>query len=408
LEVPSPASLTFQQINTAKSGRYTITKTYVTDPRRNAVLINVRFQSQIPSHVSAHYEPSLKNRGNSALLSNCGSKPQTSLQCTIVLGFGENVATATSAARDSLARGFAAVRREYEAGWQSYVSTLPRVEPKDQRQFNMAAMVLRGLEDKTFRGAVIASPSVPWGGGADADEANISGYHAVWSRDLYHVATAFMALGDQPAANRIVDYVFRVQQKPDGTFPRNSWVDGRAIGDGVQMDQLALPIVLAWQLKRHDGLTWQKHIKPAADFIVQRGPKTDQDRWEEKSGYFPATVAAEIAGLVCAAEIARTNGDAESAERYLRTADDWARNIDLIDRARVDAGFLELVRLGVKPAGDKNIIESLRVVDQTTKVVTPAGEAWYRYNNDTYGETPSGGDFDGRNGVGRLWTLLTG
>ncbi|HKS10331.1 MAG TPA: alpha-amylase family glycosyl hydrolase [Pyrinomonadaceae bacterium] len=408
LEVPYPISLTFRQMNTAKSGRYTIAKTYVTDPRRNSVLINVRFQSQIPSHLSAHYEPSLKNNGNSALLSNCGSKPRTVFECTIVLGFGENVATATSAARDSLARGFAAVRREYAAGWQGYVAGLPRIEPKYQRQFDMAAMVLRGLEDKTFRGGVIASPSVPWGGGADADEATISGYHAVWSRDLYHAATAFMALGDVATANRLLDYLFRVQQKPDGSFPRNTWVDGRVIGDGLQMDQVALPLVLAYQLKRTDRVTWQKHVKPAAELIVRRGPKTDQDRWEEKSGYFPATVAAEIAGLVCAAEIAKVNGEIESATRYLNTADEWARNLELIDPARVDAGFLELVRLGVKPARDKSIIEALAMVDKTIKVTSPAGEAWYRYNNDAYGETPSGGDFDGRNGVGRLWTLLAG
>jgi len=408
MELPHPASLTFRQVNTAKSGRYTIIKTYVTDPRRNSVLIDVLFQSRIPSQLSAHYEPSTKNSGNSALLSNCGSKLQTDLKCTIALGFGENVAIATSAARDSLARGFAAVQREYEAGWQAHVSTLPSVEPKYQRQFNIAAMVLRGLEDKTFRGAVIASPSVPWGGGANADEATISGYHAVWSRDLYHVATAFMALGDRATANRLLDYLFRVQQRPDGSFPRNSWVDGRVIGDGLQMDQVALPLVLAYQLRRTDSVTWQKHVKPAADLIVRRGPKTDQDRWEEKSGYFPATVAAEIAGLVCAADIAKVNGDTEAANTYLNTADDWARNIELINPSRVDAGFLELVRLGVKPARDKAIIEALAVVDKTIKVTTPAGEAWYRYNTDTYGETPSGGDFDGRTGVGRLWTLLTG
>ncbi len=111
---------------------------------------------------------------------------------------------------------------------------------------------------------------------------------------------------DHATANRLVDYLFRVQQKPDGSFPRNTWVDGRPIGEGggLQLDQVALPLVLAYQLKRTDRDTWQKHIKPAADLIVQRGPKTDSDRWEEKSGYFHATVAAEIAGLVCAAEIA--------------------------------------------------------------------------------------------------------
>jgi glucoamylase len=57
-------------------------------------------------------------------------------------------------------------------------------------QLNMSAMVLKGLEDKTYRGAFIASPSIPWGGGPNANEPSVSGYHAVWSRDLYHIATA--------------------------------------------------------------------------------------------------------------------------------------------------------------------------------------------------------------------------
>jgi len=43
----------------------------------------------------------------------------------------------------------------------------------------MAAMVLKALEDKTYRGAIIASPATPWGGGPNANEATISGYHAV-------------------------------------------------------------------------------------------------------------------------------------------------------------------------------------------------------------------------------------
>ena len=86
---------------------------------------------------------------------------------------------------------------EYEASWHSYLKPLQRVEPKYQPQFNMAAMVLKALEDKTYRGAMIASPSVPWGGGPNANEPTISGYHAVWSRDLYQVATAFLAIGDR-------------------------------------------------------------------------------------------------------------------------------------------------------------------------------------------------------------------
>ena len=441
LEVPNPASLTFRQINRAKSGAYTITKTYITDPRRNSVLIRVDFTTEINAHLYINYVP-LSDK--SVLMSNCGLPALQRRQCTLALGFGETTAKATATARASLARGFAAAMHEYELGWQKYVATLPPLE-KHQRQFNMAAMVLKGLEDKTIRGAVIASPSTPWGGGQKPNEPPVSGYHAVWARDLYHVATAFDAMGDRVTANRLLNYLFRVQQKPDGSFPQNSWVDGRPIGNGVQMDQVALPLVLAYQLRRNDRASWLRHIKPAADFIVRNGPRTDQDRWEEKSGYSPSSLAAQIAGLVCAAEIAKANRDDLSAKRYLDTADNWAQNVEkwtvtkpdgssgyylritandnpndgakmeinsssrvVDERKIVDAGFLELVRLGIKGPRDPLIVESLKLIDQLIKVKTPAGDAWYRYNHDAYGETPNGGKYDGRNGVGRLWTLLTG
>jgi glucoamylase len=478
LELPDAASLIFRQVNTAKNGRYTITKTYVTDPRRNTVLIDIDFTSRTPAELHVYYDPSLNNSGMhdsawsdngalvavdgdkaSALIPSCGfteaknDRPSGNVvqrgvlkanRCTLALGFGATAVEAIRSARASLARGFQATRLEYEAGWRKYVARLPRIA-KHQRQFNLAAMVLKGLEDKTFRGAVIASPSTPWGGGPNANEPTVSGYHGVWSRDLYHVATAFDALGDRAAANRLLDYLFRVQQKRAGSFPQNSWVDGRPIGQGLQMDQVALPLVLAYQLDRNDRSSWIEHIKPAANFILRHGPRTDQDRWEEKPGYSPSTIAAEIAGLICAAEIARVNGDRLTAKQYLDTADEWARKVEewtatkgrhgrrhyiritenedpddgakmeinsssrvVDEREILDGGFLELVRLGIKKPRDPLIVESLTLIDRLIKVQTPVGEAWYRYNHDAYGETAVGGNYDGRNGVGRLWTLLTG
>jgi glucoamylase len=366
---------------------------------------------------------------------------------TLALGYGNTAVAALTNARGSLASGFERVQREYESGWHRYVATLPTVEPKYQRQFTMSAMVLKALEDKTYRGAFIASPSIPWGGGPNANEPTISGYHAVWSRDLYQVATAFGAMGDRAAANRALDYLFKIQQKTDGSFPQNSWVDGRPIGGGLQMDQVAFPLILSHQFGRTDRNTWLRHIKPAADFMVRKGPATDQDRWEEKRGYSPATIAAEIAGLVCAARIARINGDTESAATYLRTADNWTANVEhstattngsygdrnyylritendnpndgakieinsgggiFDEREIVDAGFLELVRLGIKAADDPLIVKSLAVVDRLIKMETPVGAGWYRYNHDAYGEQADGRPYVGRNGKGRLWTLLTG
>jgi len=442
LELPNPNSLTFRQINHAKSGKYTITKTYLTDPRRSSVLIRVDFNTEINAQLHVDYDPAVNN--GSALVSSCGLAILTQKHCTLALGFGATTAKANTTARASLARGFAAIKRDYETGWERYVARLPRVE-KHQQQFNMAAMVLKGLEDKTFRGAVIASPSTPWGGGQKPNEPPVSGYHAVWSRDLYHIATAFDVLGDRATANRLLDYLFRVQQKSDGSFPQNTRVDGRVIGNGLQMDQVALPLVLAYQLNRYDKQSWLRHIKPAADFIVRRGPRTDQDRWEEKPGYSPSTIAAEIAGLVCAAEIAKGNGDAGAAKKYLDTADVWVQNVEkwtvvkaaaapsyylritendnpndggkmeinsstrvVDERTILDPSVLELVRLGIKAPLDRLIVKTVSLIDLLIKVETPAGDAWYRYNQDAYGETATGEDYDGRNGKGRLWTLLTG
>lgn len=541
-EVLDPRALSFRQINTAKSGHYTITKTYVTDPQRNTVLIDIQFEARIAADVYVYYDPSLNNSGMhdsawtegdalvardgdkaSALVSNSGfahsdeairiltgkedrsadleishgylgaSDGLTVLRrnrsrldrylsaengnvvqvaalkgfagagyernaatdrmemirphCTLALAFAATPAVALQNARASLAKGFDRIRNEYEAGWHAYAAMLPRVDARYQRQFSMAAMVLKALEDKTYRGATIASPSIPWGGGANANEPTTTGYHAVWSRDLYQIATALAAMGDRAGANRALDYLFQIQQKPDGSFPQNSRVNGQPIGGALQLDEVALPLVLAYQLGRLDRSSWLKHVKPAADFIQQHGPATVQDRWEEKPGFSPATIAAEIAGLVCAASIARAHGDLESAGSYLSTADAWEQNVErwtattngpygdghyylritenddpndgakveinsgggrYDEREIVDAGFLELVRLGIKSADDPLVLKSLKVVDQVIRADTRWGAAWYRYNHDAYGERPDGGAYDGLSGKGRLWTLLTG
>ncbi|MEZ5425356.1 MAG: glycoside hydrolase family 15 protein [Pyrinomonadaceae bacterium] len=369
---------------------------------------------------------------------------------TLGLGFGKTPIEATQASTTSLKKDFLKTFSEYQQGWSDYLKTLPKINPKYQAQFNMAAMVLKAHEDKTDRGANIASLTVPWGGGANANEDNVGGYHLVWSRDLYQVATAFMALGDRDGANRALDFVFNVQQKPDGSFPQNSRLDGTPFWESLQLDEVAFPLILAYQLGRFDKKTWENHVKKAADFIVKNGPATPQERWEEEGGYSPSTIAAEIAGLVCAADIARRNGDDKSAELYLKTADEWEANIEkwtatttgkygdgqyylritkngkpdsgdklelnngageFDERDIVDAGFLELVRLGIKAPDDPLIQKSVRVIDQVIKVETPNGPGFYRYNHDGYGEMDDGRrwNWDGKyTGKGRLWALLSG
>ena len=73
----------------------------------------------------------------------------------------------------------------------------------------------------------------------------------------------------------------------------------------------------------------------------------------------------------------------------------------------MDAGFLELVRYGIRKPGDPLIEDSLRVVDAVLKVDTPFGPCWRRYNHDGYGQREDGGPFQGW-GYGHAWPLLTG
>ena len=511
VEVVARDVLAFRQINTSAARRYRITKTIFTDPARNAIMVRVRFEPREPGlKLYVFVDPALANSGLKdtahvaadalvasegetalAVLSSSGWEAATAgyfgtsdglesvrragrleavharaadgnvtllaevkrpatvgpFDFDLAIGFNTQEDLAIQEARSALRGSLDATFEAYAIGWKKYVAGLERVDERYMDQYAMAAMVLAAHEDKTRRGAMIASLTIPWGDTVDASKGDVGGYHLVWSRDLYHVATAFLAMGDRAAALRALDYLFTVQQKPDGSFPQNSWLDGRPFWGSLQLDEVAYPLLLAWQLGRTDDATWTAHVRPAAEFIVARGPSSPQERWEEEGGYSPSTIAAEIAGLVAAAAIADKNRDADAAVRYRATADKWREEVmrwtitctgpfapppyflrltgsgqpdrgDPLElnngagtwdeRAIVDAGFLELVRLGIVPADSPAIDASLRVVDREIRVQTPNGPGWYRYNHDGYGEEPDGDGWTGTGGVGRLWPLLTG
>ncbi|HEY7075028.1 MAG TPA: glycoside hydrolase family 15 protein [Solirubrobacteraceae bacterium] len=374
---------------------------------------------------------------------------------TLALGFGRTAAAARRTAHQSLDRGFARVGRAYAAGWHRYLAGLKR-PPKPARRFattyDVSAMVLAASENKTFRGAYIASPTMPWAWGTGLSNPS-DAYHLVWSRDLYEIATALIADGDRAGAQRALSYLFDRQQKPDGSFPQNSTVDGAPKWTNTQLDETAFPIVLAWQLRRFDAATYG-HVKRAADYLVAHGPQTPQERWENQGGYSPATIAAEIAGLVTAADIAQRNHDTAAAAAYRAKADEWQRDVqgwtatsngpyspepyylritkdgnpdagttyDIGDsgpngvdqRAVVDPSFLELVRLGIKRPTDAVIRNTIKVVDAKLGVHTPNGEFWHRYDFDGYGEMRNGDPWainqppGSQNTIGRVWPIFAG
>jgi glucoamylase len=376
---------------------------------------------------------------------------QKSITFNLVLGFGSNDTEAEAMAAATLGDNFSTLLSTYNSQWNSYTSRLNTFGDTDDSQYYVAAMAIKAATDKAT-GAIVAGLGNPWGNSnySICTPFGISmqgGYHLVWPRDLYKIASALIVAGDTVTASNSLDWLLTKMQQPDGHFLQNAFLDGTPYWNSVQMDETALPLVLAWKLGRTDAATYANHIKPAADYIVKHGPVTGQERWEENAGYSPGSIAAEIAGLVCAADIARVNGDTTSQAQYLATADDWQSRVEswtfttsgsigdghyferiddngnpndghllfihngggfYDERSIVDSSFLELVRLGVKPWNSPSILSSIQAIDSTIKQTLPGkGDGWFRYNHDGYGETSTGADYTGV-GAGRLWPIFTG
>jgi glucoamylase len=406
--------------------------------------------------------------GNIALLGelnldcarNCG-KAEGAREFTVAVGIGDTLHTALQKTVSALVMPYEQHRSRFIEQWQRAANPEWLAEKARDGGMLMRAShnVLLAHEDKTYSGAFVASASIPWGQAKGDDD--LGGYHLVWTRDMVQTASAMLACGRVETARRALVYLACTQQ-PDGGFAQNFWVDGRPYWSGVQLDEVAFPIILAWRLWKQNGLGEMDvfpFVERAAGFLVKKAPITHQERWEENAGYSPSTLAAVIAALICAAEMARARGGVELAEFLEELADwieghleDWTVTNDGVlltevkrhymrvrppetgeaywcescgtemirlnnrppktrfefeAREIIDGGFLELVRYGVRRADDPLIVDSLKVVDAVLKRELPQGPGWLRYNWDGYGNTPDGGAFHGW-GQGRPWPLLTG
>jgi len=386
-------------------------------------------------------------------------------ELTLALGFGATQEQAVRTAGAALRTGFGGALLRSALGWAAYDAGLtppPLRFPgfgaatarELRRVYYLSANVLKASEDKTFPGAVVASLASPWGQAVSAGDPNntyFGSYREVFARDLYETFTGLLLAGDRATARATVRFLFERQQLPDGSMPRNSLVNGKPAPDtfGVQLDEVTYPILMAWQAGITDRAFYRDHVKRAADFAISHGPSFGSERWEEQGGFSPSTIAAEIAGLIAAADIAARNGDRAAARVYRGVADDFQRSVKgwtvtsngpnspdpyfirlsktgdpnaaitynvgnggptLDQRAVIDAGFLELPRLGMLPADDPDVLRSLPVVDAAIRRDTDSGPGWHRYNGDGYGD----GDSDGHpwaptgRGNGHLWPVLAG
>jgi glucoamylase len=395
-------------------------------------------------------------RGNVALTAELDPMCE---EWTLGIALGRSAQSSATKLLQSLADPFERHREGYVRQWRrTEIGTqydLSAHTGDDGGMYRLSRCVLLAHEDKLFQGALIASLSIPWGEIRGDDE--IGGYHLVWTRDLVQSATSLLATGQSATPLRALIWLACIQ-KADGDFPQNSWIDGRAYWSGVQLDEIASPVLLAWRLQREGKLTtfnpWHM-IAKATRYLLLQGPVTGQERWEEQSGYSPSTLAVVVAALVCAAEFARGRGEDDTAEFILAYADwlachieEWTvtsrgelvpgkprhyvritpsdprvidphPDVDTLEiqlangagrhpaRNVVGGDFLHLVRLGIRDAHDPVVLDSLDVIDQVLRRELPQGPCWRRYNHDAYGQKEDGSAFDGI-GVGRSWPILTG
>lgn len=390
--------------------------------------------------------------GNVALI---GELPRRAI---LALGFGSSAEAAATLAISSLIQPFENILQQQIADWERWqagcsehgVSTLD-LPSAIREQALVSAIVLRAHLDKTYPGAMVASLSVPWGHTGN----QLGGYHLVWPRDLVECAGALLALGAEAEARDTLRYLIATQNE-DGHWNQNQWLGGTPYWQGVQLDETALPVLLATELDERDalrGMEVESMVRRALGYVARTGPSTMQDRWEENEGINAFTLAVCIAALVAGAallpapesdwalalanfwnaqiEAWTTVAGTELAQQYdipgyyLRVAPpaivaetDASATIVPI-RNRHDGGgalrgdeqigteFLQLVRFGLRRPEDPLILGSVKLADALLRTDTPNGPVWHRYRGDGYGEHEDGTAFDGA-GIGRGWPLLTG
>jgi glucoamylase len=382
--------------------------------------------------------------GNVALL---GELQAT--QGMLALALSETIEGARTKARSSLSEGYHSIRQRFITGWEQWAKSLviPDAPPDVQRAAYLSAVVLKVHQDRTYPGSIVASLSMPWGNSSDT----IGGYHLVWPRDCVEAGLALLGIGQIDDARSMLSYLIAIQNE-DGSWNQNCFPDGRPFWGGIQLDEVGFPIVLTAKLAEQDALDGlsgvDAMIRHAVGYLVQNGPISPQDRWEENSGISPFTLAIEIVALIAAAEFL------SSAERdfVISLADYWNERIEdwtyvsgapfasqygvdgyyvRIGPAAVQGGlrgrvnvanrsgqsvpaitlvgmeYLHLARLGLRRPDDHRIQNTSKITDALLKVETPLGVAYHRYNEDGYGEHADGSPYDG-NGIGRAWPLLTG
>src|SRR6266550_4708295 len=240
IEYPERDCLLYRLTNVEPRRRYRLVKYVFADPHRSVLLVHTKLEVLDESlrgrlSVYALLAPHLAGcgAGNSGWCSENGNIALTAEvelrddgEFTVAVALGRSYQSAATKLFQSLAEPFELKRESYIRQWQRAV-----IDPKfdftsdttdDGGMYRLSRCVLLAHEDKVFQGAIVASLSIPWG--ETKSDQDLGGYHLVWTRDIVHSATALLATGQIGTPLRALIWLAAIQ-RPDGSFPQNSWID---------------------------------------------------------------------------------------------------------------------------------------------------------------------------------------
>src|SRR5215203_1786140 len=324
----------------------------------------------------------------------------------LALGFANTIEGARTLAYSSLNEGFEKITQDFAREWREWRRDLklPQVPSDLEAEALLSAAVLRVHEDTTYPGATVASLSIPWGNASD----NSGGYHLVWTRDAVEAGLAQIAIGQIESAHRLLSYLVATQRE-DGSWYQNYFPDGRHYWTGRQIDEVSFPVILAAKLAEQQsepGSESARMIRRAVAYLVQHGPGSEQDRWEENDGVSPFSLGVQIVALIGGAQFLPQpeSGYALSvADYWNERVEDWTfvergphseegyyvrigpsfekeglkgrvpvknRAVDpILAVEMIGMDYLYLVRLGLRRASDPRIRSTLAVTDRLLKAM---------------------------------------
>ncbi len=319
----------------------------------------------------------------------------------VALAFGRIWTEAAMRAKAALLEPFAALEDAYAAGWQRWLAGTRPLDPVSggngpdlgaglgAEPYRTSLMAIRTHECPSVPGARIASLGVPWA--ALQNDAYPAACHLVRARDVTAAARALLAAGDPGALREALGYLHTVQEA-DGHWPQNFWLDGMAAWQGLQLDEIAQPVLLA-DLALREGVLGEDEVRrywpmvrQAALCLARHDPLDGQDRWGRTDGLKLHTLGTEIAALLAAAAWAGRAGD-ETLDTFLGdTADSIHELLDAlldepgspasVEAPEADPDVVSLPRLGVLAPDDPRLLRALRAVDAELRVELPGGPAW--------------------------------